>query len=144
MKTTSIISSLVILILTGCTNNIDQNGKREKEQTETEMTNEVIDMILAINSEKIALITVMYNVQLTITESILRDYLFLKYTVRLKDKSFTKSSKIIDDISQIAEKHNLSKRLTASIIFTYKFETNKGEFMNYEDEDYYEYDPYSN
>ncbi|WP_272149649.1 hypothetical protein [Tenacibaculum aiptasiae] len=112
------ILSLFIIVLIVCSCNLSKGKKTEKSKTELEY--ETADMFLKYDAEKIGLISIIKNVSHKKANSILRDYLaktFNSIELTMKNSEF-----VVKVIDTIAKKNNLSKKLTASIIFSYQYE----------------------
>ena len=91
----------------------------EKEQSTIERDYHIADMFLKFDSEKIGLISIIKDVPQEKANSVLRDYLAKTITSveTMKDSDY-----IVKVVDTIAEKNDLSKKLTASIIFSYQYE----------------------
>ncbi|WP_239775810.1 hypothetical protein [Tenacibaculum finnmarkense] len=96
------------------------SNKNEKEKTKKELDYEIADDYLEYDSEKIGLLSVIKNVPYQKANSVLRDY--LAKTINYSDLSSENQNYIVNVIDTIARKNNLSRKLTASIIFSYKYE----------------------
>lgn len=122
-----ILFLVIITIFISCNNqnSLEPSTKEaekstiEKEQSTTERDYHIADMFLKFDSEKIGLISIIKNVPQEKANSVLRDYLAKTITSveAMKDSDY-----IIKIVDTIAEKNNLSKKLTASIIFSYQYE----------------------
>lgn len=103
-------------------------NKNEKEKTKKELDYEIADIYLKYDSEKIGLLSVIKNIPYQKANSVLRDY--LAKTNNYRDLSNENQNYIVNVIDTIAQKNNLSKKLTASMIFSYKYEmTTKDEYF---------------
>ncbi|NCT17249.1 MAG: hypothetical protein GW771_03310, partial [Flavobacteriia bacterium] len=96
-------------------------SESEKKKSEIEKDYEFADMLLMFEGEKIGLLSIIKDVPSEKIHAVLRDY---------KAKTMSNSSYysledpnyLVNLIDTIATKNNLSKKLTASIIFSYKYE----------------------
>jgi len=86
-------------------------------------------MFLQSDSEKIGLISIMKDIPQKKTMAVLRDYLAITFN-HYEDHNY-----IINLVDTIAKKNGISKKLTASIVFSYKYEMfTKDEIIdNYND-----------
>lgn len=116
----------------------------EKTKSKTIMDYETADMLLEYDAEKIGLISIIKDIQLEKTNSVLRDY--LAKTHDLSSLTTENPDYIVKVIDTVARKNNLSIKIVATIIFSYKYEMitkdeiiereiNKMEEDNYEPED---------
>ena len=112
-----ILFILITMFFKSC--NLSSN-KNEKEKTKKELDYEIADDYLEYNSEKIGLLSVIKNVPYQKANSVLRDY--LAKTINYTDLSSENQNYIVNVIDTIARKNNLSRKLTASMIFSYKYE----------------------
>ncbi|MCG8883931.1 hypothetical protein G1L02_12290 [Tenacibaculum finnmarkense] len=112
-----ILFILITMFFQSC--NFSSN-KNEKEKTKKELDYEIADDYLEYDSEKIGLLSVIKNVPYQKANSVLRDY--LAKTINYSDLSSENQNYIVNVIDTIARKNNLSRKLTASIIFSYKYE----------------------
>ncbi|MDB9755929.1 hypothetical protein OAB20_06555 [Winogradskyella sp.] len=129
---------ILLLIITAIFNSCNSSSKNnEPEKTKTEADYEIADMFLEYDAEKIGLISIIKNVPHEKANSILRDYLAKTYGSGLL--SMENTDYVVKVIDTIAQKNNLSKRLTASIIFSYQYEMiTRDEIIEEMEEEYYE------
>jgi len=136
MKTINLI--IFILTMTSCSNSEDINSEDTKKNNETktdlEICYEMADMSLKYDSEKIFLISIIKGIPYKKTNSILKEYIAKTdyYEYYKTDKSPQSFIKLVHTISNT---NNLSKKLTASIIFSYKYEMITKEEIRSEIED---------
>lgn len=136
---------LLVLIVFFCSCNNKSSGKTEpeksKSETKSESYYELVNIILENDAEKIALLSLIKNIPYVQMNSILRDYLASTYYSTLSTMENPES--ILTIVDTIAQKNNLSKKLTASIIFSYQFEmitrdeiteSYQDEMMDYQNE----------
>lgn len=97
----------------------DEQSTIEEEQSTIERDYHIADMFLKFDSEKIGLISIIKNVPQEKANSVLRDYLAKTMT---SIQAMEDSEYIVRVVDTIAEKNNLSKKMTASIIFSYQYE----------------------
>ena len=116
MKKIIILFTLSIFFLS-CNLSSDKN---EKKKSKKDLDYEMADDYLEYNAEKIGLLSVIKNVPYEKANSVLRDY--LAKTINYSDISKESQNYIVKVIDTIAQKNNLSRNLTASIIFSYKYE----------------------
>jgi hypothetical protein len=109
---------IIILILTQSCNL--SSKKEERKKSKKEQDYEMADDYLEYNAEKIGLLSVIKNIPYEKANSILRDY--LAKTINYSDLSSENQNYIVNVIDTIARKNNLSRKLTASMIFCYKYE----------------------
>ncbi|NCP83922.1 MAG: hypothetical protein GW823_03290 [Bacteroidetes bacterium] len=111
-----------IMIFFSCNNKSSEKlSESEKKKSEIEKDYEFADMLLMFEGEKIGLLSIIKDVPSEKIHAVLRDY---------KAKTMSNSSYysledpnyLVNLIDTIATKNNLSKKLTASIIFSYKYE----------------------
>ncbi|MGJ8715767.1 MAG: hypothetical protein ACSHXG_11735 [Maribacter stanieri] len=135
---------ILLLIITVIFNSCNSSSKNnEPKKTKTEADYEIADMFLEYDAEKIGLISIIKNVPYEKTNSILRDYLAKTYGSGLL--SMGNTDYVVKVIDTIAQNNELSKRLTASIIFSYQYEMiTRDEIIeeNMEDEYYEEQEQY--
>lgn len=96
------------------------SNKSEPKKSKKELDYELADDYLEYNAEKIGLLSVIKNVPYNKANSVLRDY--LAKTINYYDLSNENQNYIVKVIDTIAQKNNLSKTITASLIFSYKYE----------------------
>lgn len=112
-----ILYFLITMFFQSCSLSSNRN---EKEKTKKELDYEIADDYLEYDSEKIGLLSIIKNVQYQKANSVLRDY--LAKTINYSDLSSENQNYIVNVIDTIARKNNLSRKLTASMIFSYKYE----------------------
>lgn len=96
------------------------SNKKESKKSKIELNYEIADDYLKYDAEKIGLLSVIKNVPYQKANSILRDY--LAKTINYSDLSSENQDYIVKVIDTIARKNNLSRKITASMIFSYKYE----------------------
>ena len=114
-----IILFFLFITLVSCIKSTSSKSSRiEEEESDKEINYDLTKIILTLKSEKIALISIIKDVPKEKTSSVIKEYLAKdSYLLRMEDPNYIE--KIVDTI---ARKNNLSHKLTASIIFTYKYE----------------------
>lgn len=115
---------LVILasIFISCNYSTTQESSKNEEISEEEAKEsyrEISDLFLKSNSEKISLISMIKDVPVDKVYAVLSDY---KTETFLNRYGLLDSNKIITIVDSIAQKNDLPKKLTASIIFSYEYE----------------------
>lgn len=127
-----ILLSLVALFYSACNNSTSTNKEPEKSQTELDY--EIADMFLEFDAEKIGLISIIKDIPQEKANSVLRDY--LAKTFRSTIQTMEDPSYVVKVIDTIANENDLSKKLTASIIFSYQYEmiTRDEIIEDYQDE----------
>ena len=108
---------LIVLLVCSC-----NSSTKEKEPTKSkaEMNYEFADMFLEYDAEKIGLISIIKNVPHEKANSVLRDYLAKSYGSFMFIRG--NPEYVVKVVDTIARKNNLSKKITASIIFSYQYE----------------------
>jgi len=117
---------IFLIIFSACDNSSLKTKKESKNESKNEISDVetddwYVDFTLRGDAEKIGLISIIKNVPQEQANLILRDYLLKTdgtdfYTIsEIPNYMF----KLVDSIAQ---KNNLSRKLTASIIFSYKYE----------------------
>ena len=99
--------------------NSQEPSERNTEKSAIERDYDIADMFLKFDSEKIGLISIIKNVPQEKANAVLRDYLAKTMT---SIQSMEDQNYIVKVVDTIAKKNNLSKKLTASIIFSYQYE----------------------
>ncbi|GGZ72474.1 hypothetical protein [Algibacter mikhailovii] len=115
-----IILLVLITLFLSCNDSSSRESSKKEEKSEIERDYEIADMVLKLNSMKIGLLSIIKNVPQEKANAVLRDYLAKTFTSTLqtiKDPNY-----IVKVVDTIAQKNNLSKKLTASIIFGYRYE----------------------
>ena len=117
-----ILIILLIKIFISCDYSIPQESSKEESLSNEEvkeLESELADMFLEFESEKIVLISIIKDLPTEKVKSVLGEY---------KSKTFIYQDKIEDPnyitkiVDTIAKKNNLSKKMTASIIFSFEYE----------------------
>ena len=96
-----------------------ESSAKEKEKTLTEQVYILTDLSLKSDSEKIVLISIIKDVHVDVVNSVLREY---KVKTFLSQDTTEKPKHIIKIVDTLAKKNNLSRKMTASIIFSYEYE----------------------
>ncbi|MDO6761743.1 hypothetical protein Q4566_16160 [Tamlana sp. 2_MG-2023] len=120
-----ILPFLLTAIFCSCENSSSnerekQNSLTKQEKSEIELNYEIADKYLRYDAEKVALVSIIKNIPQEKTNSILRDYLAKSYG--LSAQKWEEPNNIIKIVDSIAIKNRLSKKQTASIIFSYLYE----------------------
>lgn len=117
---------LILVIFTSC-NNLSQNENEVNKKTEKE--NPVEPDILEFEKEKIALLSIIKEVPFEITNSVIKDYLnsYISSEMLFGEKNPNDFFKVIDSI---AVKNKISRKLTASIIYSYQYEMITSDEIN--------------
>lgn len=117
---------LILVIFTSC-NNLSQNENEVNKKTEKE--NPVEPDILEFEKEKIALLSIIKKVPFEITNSVIKDYLnsYISSEMLFGEKNPNDFFKVIDSI---AVKNKISRKLTASIIYSYQYEMITSDEIN--------------
>lgn len=129
-----ILPFLLVAIFCSCENSSSkerekQNSLTKPEKSEIELNYEFADEYLRYDAEKIALVSIIKNIPLEKTNSILRGY--LAKSNGLSEQKWDEPNNIIKIVDSIAIKNRLSKKQTASIIFSYLYEiTTKEEIID--------------
>jgi hypothetical protein len=110
---------LIVLLVCSC-NSSTKEKEKESTKSKTEMDYEIADMFLKYDAEKIGLISIIKDIPHEKANSVLRDYLAKTYgsTMLIMENP----EYIVKIVDTIARKNNLSKKITASIIFSYQYE----------------------
>lgn len=121
----------LIVVLSSCSNSSAESKVKDVEQKPVlERKSYIIEMFLKSDAEKIGLLSVIKNVPQEKTNSVLREYL-LKTFISEEFKANKNSEYIEKLVDSIAIKNKLPSILTASIIFSYKYEmTTKDEIID--------------
>lgn len=118
----NILLALTALIFTSCNSPVVDNTKSSSVLTKKPQQNkETPDRLLKYDAEKIALLSLINNIPIEKTNAVLTDYLSV---------IFSSSSSLLNDnpnaviklVDSIATDNNLTKQMTASIIFAYQYE----------------------
>lgn len=109
--------SLIILITFFCSCNNTNVKVVEEKKSKLDRGYEVADKLIGYEGYKIGLLSIIKDVPLEQTKLVLRDYLAKSYAYNKYDSDY-----IIKLIDTISKKNNLSKKLTASLIFGYEYE----------------------
>ena len=118
-----------------------ESSAKEKEKSLTEKVYILTDLSLKSDSEKIGLISIIKDVPLEKVYSVLRDYKSKKLLFLFKREG---SKSIIEMVDSLSKKNKISKKMTASIIFSYEYEmiTESEIIDEYNSgKDYFENDP---
>lgn len=114
---------LFILIVFGCKDTeetesikVQEQGKEKGENKRKEKIATYADMILKLDAEKLALLSIIKKIPNDTLHLVLKDYINKTFPL-VTDVS--KVDKIIDTISQ---KYHISKVKIASIVFSYNYE----------------------
>jgi hypothetical protein len=120
------MKKLLILILIASLSSCDNSSSEKKTKNDLSKAKlnkdyEIAEMFLQYDAEKIGLLSIIKNVPPEQVNLVLRDYLA---------KTFSSESFLINEnpkyvvklVDSIANKNNLTRKLTASIIFSYQFE----------------------
>ncbi|MBU2505109.1 MAG: hypothetical protein KJ799_00010 [Bacteroidetes bacterium] len=112
---------ILLFLLTAifCSCNSSSN-ETEPKKSKTEVDYEIADMFLEYDAEKIGLLSIIKNVPHEKANSVLRDY--LAKTLGSALLTMESPDYIVKVVDTIAQKNNLSRKLTASIIFSYQYE----------------------
>lgn len=126
MKKILVIILVIIFISCNYSNQKESSENKSSEQEpitkERSLTEEVYiltDISLKSNSEKIVLISTIKNVPVDVVNSVLREYKVKTFLPQDKMEDQEYITKIVDSVAKI---NNLSKKMTASIIFSYEYE----------------------
>lgn len=111
---------LILVILSSC-NNLSKSESDESKIKKVEKENPVEFDILEFEKEKIALLSVIKEIPYDKTNSVIKDYLNSDISTEMffGDKNPNNFFKVIDSI---AVKNKISRKLTASIIYSYQYE----------------------
>jgi hypothetical protein len=111
----------VLMICIACNNSSKEKSSNENEITELEKYYEVADMFLEFDAEKVGLLSIIKEIPQEKANSVLRDYLAKtlgsSMLFSMEDPKY-----IVKVVDTIAKENGLSKKMTASIIFTYRYE----------------------
>jgi Zn-dependent peptidase ImmA (M78 family) len=110
----------VLMICIACNNSSKEKSSNENEITELEKYYQVADMFLEFDAEKVGLLSIIKEIPQEKVNSVLRDY--LAKTLGNSLFSLEDPKYIVKVVDTIAEENGLSKKMTASIIFTYRYE----------------------
>lgn len=111
---------LILVIFSSC-NNLSKSESDESKIKKAEKENPVEIDILEFEKEKIALLSVIKEIPYDKTNSVIKDYLNSDISTEMffGDKNPNNFFKVIDSI---AVKNKISRKLTASIIYSYQYE----------------------
>ena len=112
------IIALFLFVLLFCSCN-SSTKEEESTKSKTEIDYEIADMFLEYDAEKIGIISIIKHVPYVKANSVLRDYLA---KTSLNFSIMENPEYIVKVVDTIARKNNLSKKITASIIFSYQYE----------------------
>lgn len=119
---------LILVIFSSC-NNLSQNESEVNVNKKTEKEYPVESDILEFEKEKIALLSIIKEVPYEITNSVIKDYLnsYISSEMLFGEKNPNDFFKVIDSI---AVKNKISRKLTASIIYSYQYEMITSDEIN--------------
>lgn len=111
---------LILVIFSSC-NNLSQSESEESKIKKTDKENPVEFDILEYEKEKIALLSIIKEIPYEKTNSVIEDYLNSGISMELifGDKNQNEFFNLIDSI---AVKNKISRKLAASIIYSYQYE----------------------
>lgn len=112
-----IILLIISVICLACSDSIND----EIEKTGIEKEYEIADMFLEFDAEKVGLISIIKDLPQEKTNSVLRDYL-AKTLGNSTSLSSGDPMYFVNIVDTIATENGLSKKMTASIIFSYQYE----------------------
>ncbi len=119
----------------------DKSKEVGTPKSDLERKYEIAETLLQFDAEKVGLLAIIKKVPEEKAYSVLRDYLAETVTSRefIKNKETKYVVRLVDSI---ATKNNLSRELTASIIFGYQYELNKSDEYSLETDEglYYQED----
>lgn len=116
------LTIFLITIFISCDYSNPQESSKEESLTKEEvkeLESELSDMFLEFESEKIVLISIIKGHPVKKVKSVLGEY---KAKTFLSQDTIESPNYIIRIIDTIAKKNNLSKKMTASIIFSFEYE----------------------
>lgn len=116
----NIIPLFIIALLIYSCNSSTKEKEKEPTKSKTEMDYEIADMFLEYDAEKIGLISIIKNIPHEKANLVLRDYLAKTYGSTML--TMENPEYVVKVVDTIARKNNLSKKITASIIFSYQYE----------------------
>jgi len=133
-----ILSFIPLFLISMLVYSCNSSSKQEApKKSKTETGYEIADMFLEYDAEKIGLLSIIKNVPHEQANSVLRDFLAKTYGSGLL--SMDSLDYVVKVVDTIARKNNLSKKLTASIIFSYQYEMiTREEIMEEFKDEYYE------
>lgn len=117
-----ILTIFLITIFISCDYSTPQESSKEKSLSKEEvkqLESELSDMFLEFESEKIVLISIIKGHSIEKVKSVLGEY---KAKTFLSQDTIDSPKYITRIIDTIAKKNNLSKKMTASIIFSFEYE----------------------
>lgn len=111
---------LILVIFSSC-NNLSQSESGVIVNKKTEKENPVGSDILEFEKEKIALLSIIKELPYEKTNSVIKDYLnsYIVAEMVFGEKNTNDFFKVIDSI---AVKNKISRKSTASIIYSYQYE----------------------
>ena len=113
---------ILLFIPLSCNNISEQNNTEISEINESEDKNNIGDILLGFESEKIALMSIIKEINVEKTFSVLSDYLNKRWENGYFQSPNVDPIYIDKVIDTIAKENGISKKMTASIIFMYEFE----------------------
>ena len=113
---------ILLFIPLSCNNISEQNNTEISEINESEDKNNIGDILLGFESEKIALMSIIKEINVEKTFSVLSDYLNKWWENGYFQSPNVDPIYIDKVIDTIAKENGISKKMTASIIFMYEFE----------------------
>jgi hypothetical protein len=116
-----IIIFLVLLTCIACNKSPKEKSSNETKKTELEKDYQTAELVLLLDAEKVGLLSIIKEIPQDKANSILRDYLAKTSGTSIL-RSWDDPSYIAKVVDTIAKKNGLSKKMTASIIFTYQYE----------------------
>ena len=117
-----IIFIIITVTIYSCKNTVPDNQIKSTDvKTELEGDYEMVDMFLEFDAEKVALLSMLKEIPNEKANFVLRDYL-AKTSSSLALESMDNPLYFVKLVDTIAENHGLSRKLAASIIFSYQYE----------------------
>ena len=122
--------SAIFMIFLSCNNfqKKDKYGLKKEIKEENELknnSNDLSNLIINLDTEKIWLLSNIYEIDEKVLISIIKDY--LEIYLDDKNQAFIEGnySFLNKKLDSISEKHNVPKKIIASIIYDYEFDNNE-------------------
>ena len=116
------LTIFLITIFISCDYSNPQESSKEESLTKEEikeLEDELTNLFLESDSEKIVLISIIKDLPTEKVKSVLAEYKAKRF---LSQDTIEKQDHITSIVDTLAKKNNLSKKMTASIIFSFEYE----------------------
>lgn len=115
--------SLIVVILVSCNNFQQRNTEDLKEEKldRKENSNDLSKLIIQFDTERIWLLSNIYEIDEKILISIIQDY--IDFSLDSKNQVFINGDyiKLNQKLDSISNKHNISKKIIAQILYEYEY-----------------------